>query len=593
MPSTDATMSDVNNRKRSAPTNNNLTSTTTKKAASRINTITPKVVKHSSKNRRKCSRTHNPSRDLTPERRNCLQYNHAIKTRVTLKLTLPHHDQMLTPFKSVVEELLQQIHQIDEHAEFKSWKVINDHLPHLSASSEPLNSLQEYKQYFNKLYFPKNTVNGITIYPNIYLGHDMPLDELREGLSDWLREKKHGLYHKMLQEEESSNIGWFLWSARNMDAGALADEIADTLGFLVGLRWKTIDTGVRGKIATKNISRALLVEVATKDRFLQQRALLNFYARDKKDINEYPNGIRLRFVKLKKDCVNAKEKAKVDKLRERQRIFTENICSIDTNDIVQIDYAAAASNEPTLRQMIMSINSKDTTTPLFHCVDLDWRGQGYTFMFSPKLQEEAECMIFSLPTFLQHHYPDVNVTQHFTSEAIERNEGLKYDEVSQMVIDPSSHNNNDNENDNNLKGFEVDLIIDITSDHNNLRPSEIPNNNGMPNDDDSVSTLGVPLTPSMIRTTTSPTTSFRRSPSSSSAESISSNTSTVTMESITSLQSQLETLSTRLMRQENDTQKKFDTLIGLMSSNQSNGRANHSHQGQDNTGGGDSAGAGL
>ena len=32
----------------------------------------------------------------------------------------------------------------------------------------------------------------------------------------------------MLQEEECSEIGWFLWSARNMDAGALADEIGDT-----------------------------------------------------------------------------------------------------------------------------------------------------------------------------------------------------------------------------------------------------------------------------------------------------------------------------------------------------------------------------
>ena len=99
-----------------------------------------------------------------------------------------------------------------------------------------------------------------------------------------------------------------------MDAGALANEIADILGFPVGLRWKTIDTGVWGKISTGQKSRAPIVEVDTKNRFTNQRALLSFYSHDKKNINNYPNGIRLRFVKQKKDCVNAKEKAKVDKL---------------------------------------------------------------------------------------------------------------------------------------------------------------------------------------------------------------------------------------------------------------------------------------
>ena len=75
--------------------------------------------------------------------------------------------------------------------------------------------------------------------------------------------------------------------------------------------------GIRGKIATNNKGCALSVEVATKDRYLHQHSLLAFYGCEKKDINEYPNGIQLRFVKLKKDCVNAKEKAKVDKLQER------------------------------------------------------------------------------------------------------------------------------------------------------------------------------------------------------------------------------------------------------------------------------------
>ena len=237
----------------------------------------------------------------------------------------------------------------------------------------------------------------------------------------------------------------------------------------------------------------------------------------------------------------------------------------------------------------MSINSKNTSTPLFHCVDLDWRGQGFTFMFSPKFQEEAECMILSLPTFLKHHYPEVNITQHFSNDAIARNEGLAYNEELQMVVDTSSPTQVEEEEDHDhLKGFEVDVIIDMTSNDQITRPSEIPTNDGMPKDDDSISTLRI--APSMLNSSAFTPVCPRRSPRTTTSASTSSNTSTITMESITSLQSQLESLSSRLAKQESDVQSKFDTIIKLMPNKPNSGGANHSHDGQSNTGGGNSAG---
>ena len=47
----------------------------------------------------------------------------------------------------------------------------------------------------------------------------------------------------MLQEEDAVETGWLLYSTREMDAGALADEITDVIGVNVGLRWKVISTG--------------------------------------------------------------------------------------------------------------------------------------------------------------------------------------------------------------------------------------------------------------------------------------------------------------------------------------------------------------
>ena len=113
----------------------------------------------------------------------------------------------------------------------------------------------------------------------------------------------------------------------------------------------------------------------------------------------------------------------------------------------------------------------------------------------------------------------------------------------------------------------------------------------MPTDEDSISTLGI--APSMLNSSAFTPVCPRQSPRTTTSASTSSNTSTITMESITSLQSQLESLSSRLAKQESDVQSKFDTLIKLMPNKPNSGGANHSHDGQLNTGGGNSAGDGL
>ena len=95
---------------------------------------------------------------------------------------------MLTPLKSALTEFLQQLQQVDAHAEIKCWKSINDNCPNLSVNSPMPKTLQGMRNYLNKLFFPKNTTNGTTIYTNILLGHDSTLEDIREHLSEWLKE---------------------------------------------------------------------------------------------------------------------------------------------------------------------------------------------------------------------------------------------------------------------------------------------------------------------------------------------------------------------------------------------------------------------
>ena len=94
----------------------------------------------------------------------------------------------------------------------------------------------------------------------------------------------------MLQVENSSEIGFFVYSCREMDAGALADEMEESFGFSVGLRWKTINAGKRNLPRNQQI-KALIVEVDAKIRHKCQKELSRFYRRTTRDINDYPNGI--------------------------------------------------------------------------------------------------------------------------------------------------------------------------------------------------------------------------------------------------------------------------------------------------------------
>ena len=200
----------------------------------------------------------------------------------------------------------------------------------------------------------------------------------------------------MLQEEDSAEVGWLLYSTREMDAGALADEIADMIGVNVGLRWKTVPTGSK-TTTEKTKVQALCIEVPAKQKWASQKALLQLYSRAIKRVDQYPNGIQMRFVKMKKDAINMKEKSKLDKLRERQKQFVAGICTHVNYDIFQLDYSSAEGEIPTLRQMIMSITSKnDGVTPLFHCVDMDWQQEGFTFQFSANAKDEAETVIHTL-----------------------------------------------------------------------------------------------------------------------------------------------------------------------------------------------------
>ena len=513
-----------------------------------------KEVNSSSRHRRGCKRIEDDQdiNNQTPERGNSTLKSHSFVTRVTLKLSVPASTTPETSLISIWKECIEELQMADDSIHIYPWAQRNDRV--VTRIKDPKNfnptNIREVKPYASRFYTYDNT-NKMVLYPNIRIGHDKGLDEIREEMKDWTFRGKHGIFENMLQAESSTEIGWLLYSTREMDTGALADEIADELGLNIGLRWKVIATGGKGKLSNDQKINALSVEVESGHRYMSQRKMLKYLGRTTgKEVREFPNGIRLRFVKPVSDAINPTERGKLEKLRARQKAFTASIKTCETRDIIQLDYKP--DEVPiTLRQMIMDIKSAEfKDTSLFHMVDLDWKQDAYIFQFSPKLQAEAECMIHTLLPYLQGVYNNNDIEFFFSAQCQDRCLDMVYDHERGRVVDQDDESLQDENFEEEDKFLGFDLTIVHQEEEAKMHRPEKDKLAPSPTDDDSVSTLGAPLSARKAAPNNqgfNPQTQSRHQRTlqhpNSDDRTVNSQSSSVTMESIATIESRLDQLA--------------------------------------------------
>jgi hypothetical protein len=560
-----------------------------------------KKVNATTKNRRQryVHRNDSDDSDETTPDNNTTTPTHTHVTQIALKLTIPATKNSDKATLNIFKEFVNELTTSDDTAHVYPWYTKHDRSQsRIKNANETPKSVSAFRIYANKVFIGDSN-KVLTIYPNIRIGHEKPLKDIRRDMRNWLMEGPHGMFYKMLQAESSSEIGWLLYSTRDMDQGALADEMSDILGFNLGLRWKVIDIGVRGQIPDSQKVYALSVEVDQAHRSQYQRKLITMYGRDVKEVHEYPNGVRLRFVKQKSDCCNTNEKGKIDRLRKRQQMFNKSIQRFQTWEIMLLDHSVDPGVQPTLRQMIMDMHSKKYPgTPLFHSVDLDKQGSGFVFQFSAAMKDEAECMANCLLPYLEYQYPEADVPSFFTDAASGRCAYLKYNPETGMVEDKEFKNSNEMDLDSeDLKGFEFDFsAMEATLEE---RRPEKDKAHPSPYDIDSVPTINAHDTTSynhskfIIPSSSGLNRSSTQRTHISDTDSICSTTSTVTMATLASMESKINTLTSQLQT----TDKKFDQILGILHQQSNNNTAtipidqvNSPTIADLNTGGGDSSG---
>ena len=293
----------------------------------------------------------------------------------------------------------------------------------------PRPSDSDLEKYFPKIFFREE---GFTWYSGARIIHSIPMPDLKKDMIRWMKQEGHGMFERMLQVPDTAEIGWLVYSTWQMETDVLAQAIEDTINMKIGLRWKQISAGSRERLPIEQQVKALHIEVASENRQLAQKALLATYGR--RNTGAYPNDIRMRFALPLHTAHNLNTKTKLERLRARQQVWLKTYDKGFSWEITQLDHPVG-KKLPTLRQTLLSIMSKPNPAfPLFHSIDRsNYREAGVCFQFLPELAEEARMTISNLVPMMNHAYGE-NVLKLFTTSAIERMEGCKWDPEKEMVI---------------------------------------------------------------------------------------------------------------------------------------------------------------
>ena len=417
-------------------------------------------------------------------------------TRVDIKIKVEAHSNPEEQTALTLQKFLRKLQYFDPKVQFAPW-LDDPYTKPITHYTDIHPRPSELEKFFPRVFFKEE---GFTWYSGAHIVHAIPMPDLKKDMIRWLKQEGHGMFERMLQVADTSEIGWLVYSTWQMEVDVLAQAIENTINIPVGIRWKQISMGNRERLPVEQQVKALHVEVASENRLIAQKALLATYGR--RNTGAYPNGIRLRFALPLHTAHNLTTKAKLERLRARQQVWLHTYDKGFSWEITQLDHPVG-KNLPSLRQVLLSIMSKTNPAfPLFHSIDRsNYKEAGVCFQFIPELANEARMTISNLVPMMKHAYGE-NVLKLFTTAAIERTEGCSWDPEKEMVIgvydeeisyldesDPMKDILNEKQpsTSNSTKTTNTETETDISG--NNTSMFTQPNHFGGL-DDDSVSTFG-------------------------------------------------------------------------------------------------------
>jgi hypothetical protein len=428
------------------------------------------------------------------------------------RILVPASDQALDTLLEALSTFVLKLRQVDVTAIIYPWSV--KHFGVRKEITDPRRTFptdfQSLREYFhNFVPLPK----GGETFGQIFLGFSIEFRSLIEALS-WQYESKTErptLWQMPLQRENTTKIGWLLYSLPSMDKNLLTHAIFEKTGVQVGLRWQMISLGKSGKLEEHQKVRALHVELdsATADKGDTSKIKKLYASSTRKQAqDEYPLGVHFRLVPMINDLFQPEARSSVECLRNRQSSFIKFCQTSETWDLQGLDTPSVSLAGYTLREAIMLIpvHPYEYNKKLFLSIDKHWDKDSVKLTFLPQHEDIARNIVASLLTVLRYYLQEAvdekdypGMTKFFTPAAVTRAEQCSFDPETGVVT-----SNTDNYT-NTLLGLDAEWdLTGMEEAHTEAQKVEITNAPSMtrpkrtvhlPTDHDSIKTFGTEAFP--------------------------------------------------------------------------------------------------
>jgi hypothetical protein len=388
---------------------------------------------------------------------NLINIQKLTSTRFDIRINIKQNDIInnVLNLQRHISSIINELHKSDRSIKIMPWSESNNK-SHLEVSD--IKTQMELNQYIPRI----RCISHRMTWGELKIHHSKPWEEILNESSQWLSEHNHGIYHNDLQTETSYSIGWLLWSFRNIDTQVLASEIEKKFGLKVAFRFSAISMDRNAQREDLKV-RALHIWTPGGLNFQQTKeAIQSIYS---SDATEFPLGIKMRFVpsnlRIGMDRIN-----KLKKLRRRQEIFLHEIevSSARTWEISSLD--TNITEQPTLRNLLMGIKTKDKQFNMFLSVDTAYKKSDLViFPFLPRHKDEARTIITTLVPYMINKFRNRFMKEYFTQEACDRANESEWDPTQEQVI------TKDDKYIDNLFDDNNDLETFGVNDHENENPN--------------------------------------------------------------------------------------------------------------------------
>jgi hypothetical protein len=364
-------------------------------------------------------------------------------TFFSITLTLPKASDPAMKFVEIAQDLVKELMTIDDTV------VIHPYMSKNRLKKKAISDLDEipkapgvWNTYFERMFPLKK--EGAKIYTGMLVGHDVPSEDLAEGILWWTMSNDHYFHVKNVQAEKSVDCLWFAYSPSNWEPQTCADAIMKELNYKyqVGCREKRVNSGKAYNPKDKS-AFAMHMEVAEQDfgmvfKEVSTRVALGAPRKHMPLMIEMRSVPDLRALQkglcgLFSDGMVANCRAMMTK----QGDFKRNSSQMTSWSFDNPDFIPPGMSIPkSLRMIIYEL--KYDGKPLFHALTPEKPGIGQVFTFHNKHEHHARMMIMGLYVYVEHHYKGQG-RKWFKADAIILAEGSLWNSESGAIVTPQDH----------------------------------------------------------------------------------------------------------------------------------------------------------